>query len=233
MLEKLIIVLFVVWFLIAKTQILYFFSAWLRAYFLKPTKLNYKIDLRRNVYKAGKIITFCAIKTDPRKGVWFGHVWVKWPKSDTQEQQYGFYPQCRRSALTGLIIALFSPFSILFGNRPIRSALIDDSDLQPDWALSVCIDDEDYNKALKIDYNWHGQGNYQIFGGILGRSINCRDYIFDIAKEIGLCVPQRTQMELPPQSFIRFIKLNTIAMDFRGCSFAKNRGPKLFVPQSV
>ncbi len=227
MLQKLMFVVFILWLIVAKTQILYFFTAWLKAYFLKPTKLNYKLDLRRDVYKPGKSISFCAIKTDPRKSVWFGHVWIIWPQSKAKTRQIGFYPQCRRSALLGLVFALFSPFSIFFGNKPTRSAIIDDSELTPDWALSVRIDDEVYERALKIDECWQGQANYQIFGGILGRSINCRDYIFDIAREIGLCVPKNTQMELPPKSFASFIKLNTIAIDFGGCSFAKNRHQKL------
>ena len=231
MLEKVLLFVFVAWLLFAKTQILYFFTAWLRAYFLKPTKLNYKIDLRRNVYKPGKTITFCAIKTDPRKSVWFGHVWIIWPKHKTKIRQIGFYPQCKKSAFLGLIVALLTPHSLLFGNKPTRSVINDDSELNPDWALSVRIDDEAFERALKMDENWQDQSNYQIFGGLFGQSINCRDYIFDIAQEVGLRVPKNTMWELPPISFASFVKLNTLAFDFGGCSFAKNRSVKALIPQ--
>lgn len=157
------------------------------------------------------MIRFRALKADPEKSVYFGHVWVVWEKPPPMANgaiASGYYPSDRKKAFDALILSLISPFAWVEGQAPVKGVMKDDVSLKYDWELMVRTDEASYSRALRIDSHWRNQDKYSLRAGIGKKTNNCRDYVFQIAQTIGLNTDAYNWAEFPPETFVRFIKQN-------------------------
>lgn len=197
------------------THILLLVISWVRSYFYNIHNNEIKnLDLRNNKEKDGKRLIFCAIKAQPQKSVWFGHMWVAWeeaPPLAKGEKEAGFYAKCKAKAAKSLIFSIISPIAMIKGQEPIEGIMKDDKGLYRHWEIEVLVDELDYQKAIMVDNKWRNQKQYSMRPSFNGRTITCRDYVFEIAEAIGLKAKTQNWAEFPPQSFHNFMKLNGIS----------------------
>ncbi len=191
----------------------FLFYKWLQSVLIPKSQEIHAIDLRKNKYEIGKIISICVVKANPFKNIWFGHIWIVWPEAPplaNGECEAGFYAHCRFEAAINLAISIISPLAIFFGQKPIKGIMRDDKGLHRDFQLNIQIDEECYQKAIQIDNLWRQEAKYCLRPPIGGQTISCRDYCFQIAQPFGLNVRFDKWADFPPISFHNFLIENKI-----------------------
>lgn len=189
----------------------YFGYKWFASYTIATQTHSSFLDIRRNRLAEGKILKFRAIKADPNKSVYFGHIWIVWQDSPPLADgaiSSGYYPADKTMAFQSLVSSFFSPISWLEGQKSVKGEMKDDTNLKYDWEMAVRIDDDAYWRASLIDNYWRVQNLYSLRPRLGSKTNNCRDYAFQIAEAIGLKTDAYNWAEFPPETFVRFLKSN-------------------------
>ncbi len=189
----------------------YFGYKWVKSYSI-PTQTHASyLDIRHDKDTEGKVLRFRAIKANPDKSVYFGHIWVVWqspPPLSNGAIAAGYYPADKKEAFVKLVTSFLSPLDWINGQKPIKGTMKDDANLKYDWEMVVRLDESAYVRATRIDNEWRNQDSYSLRAGIGKKTKNCRDYAFDIAQAIGLKTDAYNWAEFPPETFIRFLESN-------------------------
>ena len=204
--------------------------SWLKSYSMtvddKPQ--TYYADMRHDKGQVGKTLIISAIKAQPDKKVWFGHIWVVWDKAPPHahgEKEAGFYAASKSQAARALILSIISPAALITGQKPIAGVMRNDEGLYRHWQLVLRVDDAQYARALLVDDKWRNQNKYLLRPSISGKTITCRDYVFEVAQAVGLKVKQNDWDKFPPESFSELVKLNNIETPNKVYSYLAMRNP--------
>ena len=189
--------------------------SWVKSYSMEVhnTPETYVADLRHNKSQIGKTLIISAIKAQPDKKVWFGHIWVIWPDAPplaNGEKEAGFYAKSKSEAAKSLIMSILSPLALFEGQKPIRGIMKNDEGLYRHWQLKIRVNEDQYARASAIDNKWRNQTNYLLRPSINGKTITCRDYVFEIADAIGLKAKRNDWAKFPPESFKELLEINNI-----------------------
>lgn len=205
--------LFLFWFFLNLTIVTF---AWGKSYFVEfgSRPQTFTIDLRHDKNQIGETITFVATQPEPEKTWYFGHLWVWFgrdlPNEPKGKNQFGYYSQNQNIAAIELAKALINPFGFYFGQKPVKGEIRFDDPWPHHLELTVKIDTQAYEKAVKIHEKWRAQDRYLNRPKWGEKSYACQDYAFDIARSIGLKTPQNTFGEFPPESFVKFAAMNGV-----------------------
>lgn len=189
--------------------------SWFRSYVFNigDTPKTYYADLRHDKSQIGKYLIISAIKAQPEKQVWFGHIWVIWqdipPLSDGGRES-GFYARSKSEAAETLIKSVLSPYGWLTGQKLVAGIMKDDDGLYRHWQLKIRVDEAQYQRAVLVDNKWRHQQSYVLRPAFDGKTISCRDYVFEVASTIGMKTKPNDWDKFPPESFMELLKLNNI-----------------------
>ena len=215
---KTILLIAFAWFLANLALVLF---SWGKSYFIDfgPRPTNYQLDLRKDKTKQGHKIIFVATQAEPEKAWLFGHLWVAFDQTPNNEPkntyQYGYYSKDKTEATKELAIAVMNPFGFYFGQKPVQGQIQIDDPWPHHIQLIAQVDDEDFQKALETHYKWRKETKYLIRPHWGEKSYACQDYVFAIADTIGLKTYKNHYGEFPPESFVKFAKLNGIKVESR------------------
>lgn len=194
--------------------------SWLKSVSIAPRDTAFSLDLRNDKTAIGRTIILSAIKANPAKSIWFGHMWVVWPEAPPLAtdgaKEAGYYAQCKIAAARGLLLSVLSPLALLLGQRPIKGVMRDDAGVSRDWQLAVQVDEGDYWRAIQIDTKWRQEQQYSMRPAFRGRTYTCRDYVFEVANAIGLSLPKNNWAQFPPETFKAFLANNGIELNPNG-----------------
>lgn len=204
--------------------------SWLKSYSMTVdnTPQTYYADIRNDKGQVGKTLIISAIKAQPDKKVWFGHIWVVWDKAPPHahgEKEAGFYAASKSQAARALILSIISPSALITGQKPIAGVMRNDEGLYRHWQLVLRVDNAQYARALLVDDKWRNQNQYLLRPSISGKTITCRDYVFEVAQAVGLKVKQNDWDKFPPESFAELVKLNNIETPNRVYSYLAMHNP--------
>lgn len=188
-----------------------FIFRWFNSIFIPKHNEPIFLDLRQNKLIHGKKIMLCAIKANPAKSIYFGHIWVVWPDYEGIKEA-GFYAKNRFIAFIEILFAIISPFAIFFKQHPIKGIMRDDSGLHRDWQIEIEVDLETYIKAKKIDNSWRNEEKYSIRPSKDGKTYNCRDYALEISRAIGLKTIEINWWDFPSELFLKLLLANDISI---------------------
>lgn len=200
------------WLLWALITLGVFAFRWISSIIIPSNNEPIAIDLRINKNQHGKKITLCAVKANPSKAIYFGHIWVVWPENDGI-QEAGFYAKNRFIAFLEIMGAIIAPFCIFFKQHPIEGVMLDDSGLYRDWQIEIEIDFDTYLKAREIDAMWRNEQRYCLRPSLNGKTYNCRDYALEIAQVIGLKAIKINWWEFPSELFEKLMLANEIKFE--------------------
>lgn len=189
--------------------------SWLKSYSMlvddKPQ--TYYADIRHDMGQEGKTLIISAIKAQPDKKVWFGHIWVVWedaPPLAHGEKEAGYYAASKAQAARALIMSILSPAALVTGQKPIAGVMRNDEGLYRHWQLILRVDNAQYTRALMVDNKWRNQHDYLLRPAISGKTITCRDYVFEVAQAVGLKASPSEWDKFPPESFRELLEMNGI-----------------------
>lgn len=189
--------------------------SWLKSYSMSvnDTPQTYFADIRHDKLQRGKTLIISAIKAQPDKKVWFGHIWVVWenaPPFAHGEKEAGFYAASKTQAASALIMSILSPAALVTGQKPIAGVMRNDEGLYRHWQLILRVDDAQYARAIAVDNKWRNEHKYLLRPAISGKTITCRDYVFEVAEAVGLKTRHNDWDKFPPESFRELLELNGI-----------------------
>ncbi|MBN8649370.1 MAG: hypothetical protein J0L55_15555 [Caulobacterales bacterium] len=206
-----IIILFsILWSII---MLFLFLIRWISSIIIPSFSAPIEVDLRQNKNQHGRKILLCAVKANPLKSIYFGHIWVVWPEATPFSngiKEAGFYAYNRIHAFLDIILAIIAPFGIFFKQKPLKGIMRNDEGLHRDWQISIEIDEENYQKALEIDNLWRNESRYSLRPAKDGCTYNCRDYVYEIANILGLKTKYYGWWDFPSHMFLSLLQANNL-----------------------
>ena len=197
-------------------------AAWMRSYYapIEPVPQAASIDLRSDKTAPGRTITIIATKPTPSKGDFIGHLWLEWPetpplaKPGTREA--GYYANDQIQAIKAMAAALILPWGTVTGQDFVPGLMKADDGWWRHLQVHVRVDEARYQAALAVDRRWRTENRYRLRPSMIGphngKTFACQDYVFDVAAVLGLDTAKRSWTEFPMGSFIRFARINKIAI---------------------
>lgn len=202
-------------------QIIFVAAFWSKSYFIDfgERPAVYSLDLRHNLNKRGREISFVATQAEPEKFWLMGHMWVQFekppPDIKTKSRQFGYYPNNEYEAVKELAKSMIGAWGYIVGQKPVSGTIRSDDALTPHLILNVKVDSETYSKALEVDALWRQQNQYLILPSWGQQTYTCQDYALSIAGAIGLKTLKSHITEFPAETFIKLARANGIKVSSR------------------
>lgn len=197
-------------------------AAWMRSYYapIEPVPQATSLDLRTDKTAPGRTITIIATKPTPSKGDFIGHLWLEWPETPPLAtpgtREAGYYANDQIQAIQAMAAALILPWGSVTGQDLVPGLMKVDDGWWRHLQVHVRVDEAQYQAALRVDGRWRTEDRYRLrpsmIGPDKGKTFACQDYVFDVAAALGLDTARRSWTEFPMGSFLRFARINKIAI---------------------
>jgi hypothetical protein len=197
-------------------------AAWTRSYYapIEPVPQAASIDLRTDKSTPGRVITIIATKPTPSKGDFIGHLWLEWPETPPLaklgSRESGYYANDQIQAIKAMAAALILPWGTVTGQDFVPGLMKADDGWWRHLEVHVRVDEARYQAALAVDRRWRSENRYRLRPSMIGphngKTFACQDYVFDVADALGLDTAKRSWTEFPMGAFLRFARINKIAI---------------------
>ena len=173
------------------------------------TPATVALDLRATP-APGRTVLIAANRPRPERGDFIGHLWVIWPEPPGSDgvRAFGFYADSQPAAAGALAAGLLAPWGAVTGGPVVPGGLASDDDQPFERAIAVTVDQERFARALAVHRAWAARTDYRIRPPGDEPPIACQDYVFAIARALGLTVPTRDWTQFPASTFLDLAAAN-------------------------
>lgn len=158
----------------------------------------------------GRTILIAANRPRPERGDFIGHLWIIWPEPPGPDgvRAFGYYADSQPAAAAALAGGLLAPWGFATGGPVVAGGLASDAGQPYERALAVTVDAAAFERALATHRDWAARSDYRIRPPMGAAPVACQDYVFAVARDLGLSVPARDWTQFPAATFLDLLAAN-------------------------